>query len=41
MTLYLTSDIKTEYQVEIYGDVVIQSGTINAGQVISVVIPNT
>ena len=41
MTLYLTSDIKTDYKVEIYGDVVIQSGTINAGQVISVVIPNT
>ena len=40
MTLYLTSDVKTDYQVEIYGDAVIQSGTINAGQVVPCIIPN-
>lgn len=40
MTLYLTSDVKTEYQVEIYGDAVVQSGTIDAGQVVSCTIPN-
>ena len=35
MTLYLTSDVTTTYQVEIFGGPVIQSGTINAGQVVT------
>ncbi|MCE2758610.1 MAG: hypothetical protein LW706_11790, partial [Chitinophagaceae bacterium] len=41
MTLYLTSDVKTDYKVEIYGGAVIQSDTINAGQVVSCIIPNS
>jgi hypothetical protein len=41
MTLYLTSDSKTDYKVEIFGDVVIDSGTINPGQVKTCIIPNS
>jgi len=39
MTLYITSDITTTYQVEIYGGTVLQSGTINAGQVLTCDVP--
>ena len=41
MTLYLTSDVSTTYNVEIYGGAVIQTGTILPNQVVPVVIPNT
>lgn len=41
MTLYITSDVTTTYQVEIYGGTVLQSGTINAGQVLTCVVPQT
>ena len=41
MTLYITSDLTTNYTVEVFGGAPIQSGVINAGQVIPVVIPNT
>ena len=41
MTLYLTSDVTTNYTIKIYGGVTLQSGTINAGQVIQYVVPNT
>ncbi|MBK8952869.1 MAG: PKD domain-containing protein [Chitinophagaceae bacterium] len=41
MTLYITSDVTTTYQVEIYGGAVLQSGTINAGQVVTCIVPNT
>ena len=41
MTLYLTSDVTTTYNVEIFGVATLQSGTINANQVISIVIPTT
>jgi PKD repeat protein len=41
MTLYLTSDVSTTYNVEIFGGAVIQAGAIAPNQVISVVIPNT
>jgi gliding motility-associated-like protein len=40
MTIYLTSDVLTKFSVEIYGSAVIQTGTIQAGEVISVTIPN-
>src|SRR5688500_16320738 len=40
MTLYLTSDVTTTYNVEIYGVATISTGTINANQVVPVVIPN-
>lgn len=39
MTLYITSDVTTEYKVEIYGDTTLQTGTINAGQVVTCIIP--
>ncbi len=39
MTLYLTSDVSTTYTVEIFGTAVIQAGTINAGQVVTVIVP--
>lgn len=39
MTLYITSDQSTTYTVEIFGVTNISTGTINAGQVVSVVIP--
>lgn len=43
MTLFISSDQATTYSVEIYGGLptVIQSGSISAGQVITVNIPNT
>ena len=41
MTLYLTSDVNTTYNVEIYGLASLQSGNITAGQVVTVNIPNT
>ena len=41
MTLYLTSDVTTNYTIKIYGGVTLQSGTINAGQVVQYVVPNT
>lgn len=41
MTLYLTSDITTTYDVEIFGGSILQSGTINAGQVLTCVVPIT
>lgn len=40
MTLYITSDVATTFSVEV-GATTIQNGSLNAGQVISVVIPNT
>lgn len=39
MTLYITSDVTTKYQVEIFGGALVQSGTITAGQVVTAVIP--
>jgi len=39
MTLYLTSDITTTYDIEIFGGSSIQSGTINAGQVLTSIVP--
>jgi gliding motility-associated-like protein len=41
MTLYITSDVNTNYSVEIYGVSTIQSGTITAGQVVTTVIPTS
>ncbi|HEX4875506.1 MAG TPA: PKD domain-containing protein, partial [Chitinophagaceae bacterium] len=41
MTLYITSDVTTTYQVEIYGVTTLQTGTINAGQVVTCVVPQT
>ena len=41
MTLYITSDVTTTYKVEVFGGAVIQSGTLNAGQVVTCVVPNT
>src|SRR5215213_5933439 len=40
MTLYLTSDVTTNYKVEIFGGPAIQSGSITGGQVVSLNIPN-
>lgn len=40
MTLYITSDVTTTYNVEIFGITSIASGTIMANQVVPVVIPN-
>ncbi len=39
MTLYITSDVNTTYNVEIYGGPAIQSGTLIPNQVISIIIP--
>lgn len=39
MTLYITSDLTTTYSVEIFGVTTLATGTINAGQVITVDIP--
>ena len=39
MTLYITSDVNTNYTVEVYGGGNIQTGSITAGQVVSVIIP--
>lgn len=41
MTLNITSDVTTTYTVEIYGGPVISTGTITAGLVTNVTIPNT
>lgn len=41
MTLYLTSDVNTTYTVEIYGGANIATGSIGAGQVVTVTIPTT
>ena len=41
MTLYITSDVTTTYSVEIFGVTTLSAGTINANQVVPVVIPNT
>ena len=41
MTLYITSDVTTTYDVEIYGGATIQSGTINAGQILTCIVPVT
>ncbi len=41
MTIYITADVNTTYTVEAFGAAVIASGSINAGQVIPVIIPNT
>jgi len=41
MTLYITSDLTTNYKVEIYGVTTIQTGNIAGGQVVSVVVPTT
>lgn len=41
MTLYLTSDVTTRYDVEIFGSNSIQSGIINAGQVLTCIVPVT
>jgi gliding motility-associated-like protein len=40
MTLYITSDVNTNYTVEIYGGASIQTGSITAGQVVQVAVPN-
>jgi hypothetical protein len=41
MTLYLTSDVNTAYNVEIFGVTTLQSGNITAGQVVTVNVPST
>lgn len=41
MTLYITADVNTNYKVEVYGNSVLQTGTISAGQVITVLIPTS
>src|SRR5437762_12270751 len=41
MTLYLTADVATTYNVEIYGGTNLQSGSIAPGQVITADIPST
>ncbi len=41
MTLYITSDVATSYQVAIHGGVTLQSGNLTAGQVVTCVVPNT
>ena len=41
MTLYITSDVNTNYAVEIYGVSTLQSGTITAGQVVTATIPTS
>ncbi len=40
MTIYLSSDVLTNFKVEVFGGPIIQTGTIRAGEVISVTIPN-
>lgn len=40
MTLYITSDVSTTYNVSIYGGAIIQAGPVSANQVVAVVIPN-
>lgn len=41
MTLYLSSDVTTTYSVDIFNTAPVASGTINAGQVVTVNIPST
>lgn len=41
MTLYITSDQTAAYTVEIFGGATIQSGSLSAGQVISVTVPTS
>jgi gliding motility-associated-like protein len=41
MTLYITTDVTTNYTVEIFGVTTLQTGVINANQVISVIVPNS
>ena len=41
MTLYLTSDVATTYNVEVYGGPNLQSGSIAPGQVVTADIPST
>ncbi|RYZ21745.1 MAG: PKD domain-containing protein [Chitinophagaceae bacterium] len=41
MTLYLTSDITTTYNVEIFGGASLGSGTITAGSVVQVPVPTS
>ena len=40
MTLYLTSDAATTYNVEIYGGAILQAGSIAPGQVVTAEIPS-
>src|SRR5829696_7750858 len=40
MTLYITSDVNTSFNVEIFGITTLQSGNITAGQVVTVNVPN-
>jgi len=40
MTIYISSDVQTNFKVEIFGGTILQTGTISAGEVISVNIPN-
>jgi hypothetical protein len=39
MTLYITSDLATTYNVEIYDGPVLQAGSIAAGEVVTATIP--
>ena len=41
MTLYLTSDVATSFTVEIFGVTEIEKGSLTAGQVVNVDIPNS
>ena len=41
MTLYITSDLSTNYTIEIFGGPVLQSGSITAGQVVTAIVPPT
>lgn len=41
MTLYISSDVSTAYNVEIFGGASIQSGTLTAGQVVAVTVPQS
>ena len=41
MTLYITSDVTTNFSVEIFGGANIQTGTVTAGNVVMVNVPNT
>ena len=41
MTLYISSDLNTTYNVEIFGGASIQSGTLISGQVVTVTVPQS
>jgi len=41
MTLYITSDQNSTYNVEVFGGASIQTGSITAGQVVSIIIPTS